>query len=268
MKERLSTDVYKSPIKKAMATLAATAAVFTSSSVANAENYPRLESPPSTPSQEFPTAPSKSLVNCFVEKCIALTFDDGPEEGTNHIIDYLNDHDAKGTFFVLGMLAVQHPGVIKRMHDEGHQIGNHSWSHKLLTALSPETARQDAQETNEAIRRITGSPPAIMRPPYGEITPEIVDEIKLPQFLWTVDPQDWKYQSSSYVSQHILSRAHRGAIVLMHDIYGTTVDAVPQIVDGLQTQGYKLVTIEELYGKNLPPGIYSQQSDSPLTAKK
>ncbi len=205
----------------------------------------------------------KKVINCLVERCVALTFDDGPGAHTEELLDILKDRDVDATFFVLGSLAEGHPDTIKRMHDEGHQVGGHSWNHQYLPGLSPQAAADDANRTHEVITRFTGEKPTVMRPPYGAINPGITAAINLPQMLWSIDPQDWKNQSTPYISSHVINNAHPGAVALMHDIYETTVDAVPDIIDGLRNRGYTLVTIETLFGGNPPTGIYREQSDGP-----
>ena len=217
------------------------------------------EAPVPIPTPELPVPSPTRAVDCMVQRCIALTFDDGPGIYTEQLLDMLQERNAKATFFVVGTEAEGFVPTIQRTHSEGHQIGTHSWSHKLLTRMSAADAAADTERTNKLVFDITGEMPTIMRPPYGGTNQAIIDEIAMPEILWSIDPQDWKYKSSHYVANHIINHAHRGAIVLMHDIHGTTVDAVPQVVDTLLAQGYTLVTIDELLGKNLPPGTYRQQ---------
>lgn len=191
--------------------------------------------------------PAPPPPDCNVLKCIALTFDDGPGGGTGQVLDNLRDRGAKATFFVLGELAQGNPEVIRRMVAEGHQLANHSWGHNNLQGLGPAGAAEDVHRTNMALHDISGVWPTVMRPPYGSTNDAIVASVNMPQMIWSVDPQDWKYRSSSYVADHVISNTTRGDIILLHDIHWSTVSAVPAILDGLLAQGYTFVTIDQLY---------------------
>ncbi len=214
--------------------------------------------------EELMTPPLPPPVDCMVKKCIALTFDDGPGAYTPELLDELQRQNVPATFFVLGSLAKANPKVVKRMTDEGHQVGPHSWGHKQLTRLSPQAAADDINRTNDTITAITGIRPTAMRPPYGSTNDAIITAVNMPEIIWSVDPQDWEYQSTSHVSNHVISQAGRGAIVLMHDIYGTTVDAVPSIINSFKEQGYTMVTIDQMFGGPLPTGMYHDQDDKPV----
>jgi peptidoglycan/xylan/chitin deacetylase (PgdA/CDA1 family) len=210
---------------------------------------------------ELEVPPSKPAIDCMVEKCIALTFDDGPGAYTEELLNILKDRDVDATFFVLGSLAEAHPKTVKRMEDEGHEVGNHSWKHTLLTRLGAEAAAEDIHRANEAIAKIIGHQPDVMRPPYGGTNDSIINAVGMPEIIWDIDPNDWKYQSTSNLENHIITHAHRGAIALMHDIYKSTVNAIPRIIDTLRSQGYRFVTIKELFGSIPPTGKYRTQDD-------
>lgn len=208
---------------------------------------------------EVPPVPPVGAVDCLVQKCIALTFDDGPGPYTNQLLDELAAHNVKATFFMVGTQVENYPDTVRRIRDEGHQLGNHSWNHDQLTTKGAAAAADDIHRTNDLIAETTGVTPEVMRPPYGSTNQSIINAVGMPEILWSVDPQDWKYRDSDYVREHVISNAHRGSIVLMHDIHKTTVNAVPGILDTLQSEGYQLVTIDTLLGSNLPAGKYSQQ---------
>lgn len=278
MKERHSLPRFEKKANRLFATLAAasllTATACEQNTAAAPETRPSVSSPIiedsdwlSTSShipEELMTPPLPPPVDCMVKKCIALTFDDGPGAYTPQLLDELQRQDVPATFFVLGSLAEANPKVVKRMHDEGHQVGPHSWSHKQLTRLSPQAAADDINCTNDTITTITGAYPTAMRPPYGSTNDAVIAAVNMPEIMWSVDPQDWKYQSTGYVSSHIISQAGRGAIVLMHDIYGTTVNAVPSIINSFKEQGYTMVTIDQMFGGPLPTGVYRDQDDKPV----
>lgn len=194
-----------------------------------------------------PAPPLPPRTDCVVERCIALTFDDGPGGGTNQVLDNLRDRGAKATFFVLGSLAQGNPGVIRRMVAEGHQLANHSWGHRDLTGLGPAGAAEDINRTNSKLHEIAGVWPTVMRPPYGSTNDAIVASVNMPQMIWSVDPSDWLHESTSHAINYVVGNTTRGDIILLHDIHWSTVSAVPAILDGLLAQGYKFVTIDELY---------------------
>ena len=206
-----------------------------------------------------PPPPAEAPINCLVDKCIALTFDDGPGAYTNEVLDDLASRHAQATFFMVGTEVQQYPDTVRRIAHDGHQLGNHSWNHKQLTALGADAAAEDIRRTNDLIAQTTGIAPKVMRPPYGSTNQSIINAVGMPEIIWSIDPQDWKYHDSDYVADHIISHAEPGAIALMHDIHKTTVNAVPRILDALQSDGYKLVTIDTLLGSNLPVGKYSHQ---------
>lgn len=191
--------------------------------------------------------PAPPPPDCNVLRCIALTFDDGPGGGTGQVLDNLRDRGAKATFFVLGELAEANPDVIRRMVAEGHQLANHSWDHDNLRSLGAAGAAEDVHRTNGVLHDISGVWPTVMRPPYGSTNDAIVASVNMPQMIWSVDPQDWKFRDSNYVANHVINNATRGDIILLHDIHGSTVSAVPAILDGLLSQGYTFVTIDQLY---------------------
>ncbi len=207
-----------------------------------------------------PPPPPPSTIDCSVLKCIALTFDDGPRGYTPELIDVLDARGAKATFFVLGPLAEKYPDTIRKMHASGHQIGNHTYGHRNLVTLPLDQAMGEVGRTNDVIAGITGEYPRVVRPPYGSMTPELAATIGMPEIVWSVDTRDWQHGNTQMTIDNVLYAAGRGDIVLMHDIYASTVNAAPAIVDGLQVAGYTLVTIDQLFGnRQLPPQIYYRQ---------
>lgn len=189
---------------------------------------------------------------------IALTYDDGPSrKATPIILDTLEEYGAAGTFFVLGENVGYYPELVKRMADGGHEIGNHSFSHKQLTKLSVEGLRGEIDSTQKAVRDIVGYEPQLVRPTYGAINDRVKENIGMPMMLWSVDTLDWKYRNADRVTQHILNYAKDGDIVLMHDLYESTAEATRRIVPELSKRGFQLVTLSEMYqlkGVELLPG--------------
>lgn len=208
-----------------------------------------------TPSPTTRVSPPTPAVDCRAKKCLALTFDDGPGPYTDQILDALVKHHARATFYVLGQQAKVFPAVLKREQRLAMAIGDHSWSHRDLSRATLPKATEELSSTAELIRRITGSAPTSIRPPYGAYRKN-TPHIGLPFILWDVDTLDWKHRSTSRTTHLALAGAHRGAIILMHDIHPSTAQAVPGIITTLQAKGYTLVTVPELLGPMSPDGVY------------
>lgn len=178
---------------------------------------------------------------------IALTFDDGPHPYyTEQILDGLKDREVKATFFITGQNAQEHPEIVKRIDEEGHIIGNHTYSHMQLTNSNADKFKQELIDTNEVIKEITGDEVIYVRPPYGCWNKELERELYLFPVLWTVDPLDWCNSDASCIAQRVISKAEDNAIILLHDGYKSTVTATFQIIDELSEKGYVFVTVEDI----------------------
>lgn len=204
----------------------------------------------------WPDPPKK--VNCKHVKCVALTFDDGPGEYTGRLLDMLHKAGIHATFFVLGQMVAAGDGgrTLRRIVAEGHEVGNHSWSHPQLTTLSEEGLRWQLRHTERLVQHLTGVHMRVMRPPYGSTDSLVTAETRregLAQILWSVDTLDWRDRVPSIVARRAGS-AKPGSIVLMHDIHSTTVQAVPRVIKTLKHRGFTFVTVSELYGKPPAPG--------------
>jgi peptidoglycan-N-acetylglucosamine deacetylase len=188
---------------------------------------------------------------------IAMTFDDGPSaENTPRLLEMLKQRDIKATFFLIGQNVASNPDLVRRILAEGHEIGNHSWTHPQLSKLSDQKVTAEITKTQDAIKEASGFTPTLLRPPYGAITPRqrewIENQFGLSIILWSVDPFDWKRPGASVITQRILSQARPGAIILSHDIHKQTVDAMPATLDGLMRKGFKFVTVSQLIALNKP----------------
>ncbi|MGX7419509.1 polysaccharide deacetylase family protein [Carnobacterium gallinarum] len=182
------------------------------------------------------------------DKVIALTFDDGPNRMvTPRILDILKQNDVKATFFVLGNSVQLNPDILEREIKDGHEIGNHTFSHPVLTDISLEEAKQQVVSTNELIRSIADYQVKLLRPPYGTIDDKLMAVYQMPIIEWSVDTEDWKSRNADAVYNEVLQNSKSGAIVLMHDIHPTTADALNSIIQSLKKQGYQFVTVSELY---------------------
>lgn len=181
-------------------------------------------------------------------KRIALTFDDGPHPTyTMELLEGLKERGVQATFFVTGEHAKLHPDVIKRMQEDGHLIGNHTYSHIQLRVGNRQEFKEELQRTNQILEEITGEEVLYVRPPYGSWDKTLEKELNMLPVLWTVDPTDWSCLNAQIVTNRVLSKVKENDVILLHDYYATSVEAALKIVDELLKQGYEFVTVDELY---------------------
>ena len=180
---------------------------------------------------------------------IALTFDDGPDPArTPALLDALAELGCKATFFCVGASVDEHPALVARMVREGHEIGNHTYTHRYLPLARSRSVEAELRRTDEAIARITGHAPTIARPPYGGRSPRnvrVFDRLAKRLVLWDVNSFDWKGAPPQEVADRVLSRVRPGSIVLMHDICDHTMESLELIVLTLRAREYELVTVTE-----------------------
>lgn len=182
-----------------------------------------------------------------VAKKIALTFDDGPHPRyTEQLLDGLKERNVVATFFVTGENAQNYPNIIRREQEEGHLIGNHTYSHIQLTFGNRETFREELVKTNEILENITGEKVSFVRPPYGSWDKSFEKELNMFPVLWNIDPLDWCSHNAECIAAKVVEKAGDGDIILMHDYYDTSVTAALEVVDVLQKRGFQFVTVEEI----------------------
>lgn len=182
-----------------------------------------------------------------------LTFDDGPDPKTTpQALDILKKYGAKATFFMVGQNIAGNEAIVKRVHNEGHQIGIHTWDHPVLTKLPLESAQKEILDTQTAINNVIGIKPTITRPPYGAINATIQNSVDQSFIMWNVDSLDWKTRNTKAIMQEI-AKTQPGSIILMHDIHQTSIDALPSVLEYLKSNGYTLVTVDELLEGQLEP---------------
>ena len=178
---------------------------------------------------------------------IALTFDDGPSAAwTPALLDGLKERGVKATFFLIGENADKNPEIVKRMAEEGHLIGNHTYHHVELTKVTEKEARSELADTNAVIVRITGKEPEYMRPPFGAWQRKLEQEIQMLPVLWTIDPLDWTTENQDEIVNKVVTEAEENDIILLHDCYKSSIEAGLRIVDILQEEGFVFVTVDEL----------------------
>ncbi len=204
------------------------------------------------------TSPKKAPVDCSAVKCIALTFDDGPGQYAGTLLDTLKKYDAKATFFLEGQYAKSRPQYVKRMVAEGHELGNHSYSHPDFTKSEAGTIRSEIQKTQDAVKKAAGVEPKLLRPPYGLADLQVSDiaaEFGMPMILWTAGSQDWSSKNVKAIQKQTLAVAKPNGIILMHDWVKQTVDGMPALIKTLKNKGYHLVTVSDVIkSQNLEPG--------------
>jgi len=200
-------------------------------------------------------------VDCAQVLCVALTFDDGPSVHTDGLLDVLRAHGAHATFFLLGQSAQVQRQTVARIAQEGHELGNHSWSHLSFEQLTETQMRDELDPTNALIQEITGTAPLLFRPPYGAWDDAMVASVGMPVILWSLDPLDWRDRDADVVAQR-MQEASAGAIILAHDIHPSTVEAIPAVLDALTARGMQFVTVSELMAPTVPESgqVYTARS--------
>jgi len=176
--------------------------------------------------------------------CVALTFDDGPHATlTPKLLGILARENVHATFYLIGRSVASMPSVVRSINAGGHEIGNHSWSHPRLSSGN---VRSQISRTDAVIKAAIGFAPATLRAPYGVLSKGVISRVNRPFISWDVDTLDWRYRNSARVAKVAVSRAHGGAIILMHDIHATTVAAVPAIIEGLRARGFSFCTVSQV----------------------
>ncbi|MGF7047454.1 polysaccharide deacetylase family sporulation protein PdaB [Paenibacillus sp. DS2015] len=189
-------------------------------------------------------------------KQIALTFDDAPDSRfTAQVLDVLDKHHVKATFFVIGERAKKHPELVARMNREGHSIGNHSYNHPQFSKISFDSFQDQILKTEQIIHQIVGYSPRLIRPPYGDITESQLKWAKAHGYKiinWNVDSLDWKGLSKEEVKKNILSSVGPGSIILQHagggegsDLKGS-IEALPEVIQELRDKGYTFVLVADM----------------------
>lgn len=188
-----------------------------------------------------------AAANCRVQRCIALTFDDGPDRAlTPQILAALEARHAVATFFVVGSRVAPNADILRRAVRDGDEIGNHTWNHPDLTRLSAANVRSQIGQTQQAVVAATGIAPRVFRPPYGATNASVAANAGLRQVLWSYDTADWTDPGVGTVIERAVAGARPGGIILMHDIHRGTAQAAGTIVDRLAAQGYTFVTVSQL----------------------
>ena len=212
-------------------------------------------------------AASERPADCRVDKCVALTFDDGPTPYTDRLLDVLNGADAKATFFMIGNKVAANPDGARRVVQAGMEIGNHTWEHPNMTTIPPQYVPAQLSRAQDAIAAATGVTPTLWRPPGG-LTDDAVNAVAatdgLAGILWDVIPFDWINDADTAATRYMLmTQIKPGSVVLFHDTYSSTVDLVQQFIPVLKANGYHLVTVSQLLGPRAPGSVYGSRDNGP-----
>lgn len=178
---------------------------------------------------------------------IALTFDDGPSpDTTERLLDGLKERGAHATFFLIGEQIGGTEDIVRRMRDEGHQVGNHTYSHARLDRGSA-AGLSELDKADAQLCKVLGEGEYWIRPPWGFVNDTIKKSVNVPLIYWSVDTEDWRSRNADLITHTIVKNAQNGDIVLLHDIHAESVDAALRAIDTLSAQGYQFVTVEELF---------------------
>lgn len=180
------------------------------------------------------------------KKMVALTYDDGPSIYTPRVLKTLKENNAVATFFVVGNRVPTYSDTVKKAHDMGCEIGNHTYEHKCLTRMSETEIRRQISRTNKNVKKVTGQTPVIMRPTGGATNANVKQWVGMPSIIWSIDTLDWKTRNADSTKKAVLDHVKDGDIVLMHDLYSATATASETIIPELVRRGYQLVTVSEL----------------------
>lgn len=214
----------------------------------------------------FPAPAPGASVDCRKAKCVALTFDDSPSVRTPRILDILSRYHAQATFFTLGKShVVRYPQTVRRMVAQGHEVETLTWSHRILTRISAAEARKEIVLGRDAVQKVTGRRPVLLRPPQGRTdgtVTAICRQLGMAQVEWTASAADYATTDPALITRRILDRTGPNGIILLHDLvdptnrgYNGTVPALPRILSALRSRGYTFVTVTRLLAPATPqPG--------------
>ena len=182
-----------------------------------------------------------------VRPMLALTFDDGPGQYTDELLDCLEENNAHATFFMLGQNISAYPDAPKRMLEIGCEIGSHSWDHTQLTTIDLDAVAKQFSDTDDALMQACGQTASVARAPYGDGNTDIYNTVNKPFFMWSLDTEDWKLMDADGDYNAVMNGdLTDGSIILMHDIHEPSVKAALRLIPDLIAQGYKLVTVSEM----------------------
>lgn len=196
-------------------------------------------------------------IDCALIPCVALTYDDGPSDFTRQLLDALSAEQSRATFFMLGRKAETYMATIGRVVAEGHEIGSHTMNHPDLTSLPLPEATAQVLDAAKELARVSGTSVRMFRPPYGAVNAEVIEAVKMPAILWSIDTNDWQAPGAEALFERAVTAADPGDIILFHDTHLETVEAAPKILRGLRDRGFEAVTVTQLFDGRVPEGRVS-----------
>lgn len=203
--------------------------------------------------------------NYSEDKLISLTFDDGPTEYTNKLLETLNKYDSRATFFILGNNIYNNEDIIKNIHSFGNEIGIHGYSHIPFTNMDIDDINVEIATTYDILDSLGVNPTNIVRPPFGKLNETIKEQVKSPFVLWNIDTGDAKINNKDMIKNKIIDNIEPGSIIKMHDTSALTIDVLESVLPILKNMGYKVVTVSEMnkrYSNELIPGrVYAKIKD-------
>lgn len=202
------------------------------------ENQENIESDKQPEVEVKPVDPNQPM--------IALTFDDGPGPGTIRLLEALQAHGARATFFMVGSRVNTYPDAVRKIVETGSELANHTTNHVKLTDHPAESIANEINYTRDVINSIVGQPPTMVRPPYGAANEVVQSVAGAPLMFWSVDTLDWQLKDANLIRDYVLNNVKDGDIVLLHDIYEATVQATIELIPLLQERGYQIVTVSEM----------------------
>lgn len=205
---------------------------------------------------------------CTVKICdviqVAITFDDGPSKHTPKLLDFLKENEIKATFFVVAGRLNSYKGTVKRIVDEGHELGYHSYAHKIQTKLTTAQIIADYERSCDIARNLTGQSYTVWRAPGGGISDRVLKAIDLPHIMWSVDTLDWKYRKVDHVYNAVTTKSDDGEIILLHDLHKTSVEGSIKAMEDMIEGDYEFLTVTELLSRNgTPPVIHKSYKKAP-----
>lgn len=206
-------------------------------------------------------------IDCSQVKCVALTFDDGPASDTDRLLQILRANDAAATFFLIGDKVTADPAAARRIVDAGMEVGNHTWSHRDMTTLSPGEVAAEFSRATVAIEDATGRRPTLARTGFGAIDDPVLAEAGrqgLTAVNWDVVAFDWLNDANIAATRAVLmEQIAPNSVVLLHDTFASTVDLVEQFIPVLRAYGYHLVTVSQMLGARAPGSLYGSRENGP-----
>ena len=192
---------------------------------------------------------TRVLLDPRIQPALALSFDDGPSEYTQQVLDLLAENDCRATFFMVGTAMDLRPEMVKAVYDSGNEVGLHTWRHNNLNEMSADAIVRNLQLCQNIVMAQTGTTARWLRPPYGKVGPSAYGACSaLGMYIatWSIDSRDWQLQNAEKIYKEVIGQLHNGAIILFHDTHATTVEALKTILPEIKAQGYQVLTVDEL----------------------